>query len=76
MFATETDAEGQYRLYHLPEDSYEVTTRASGYLTQVSTTSTSIETPVITDFSLARGGTISGQVLSAGGEPVNEAQII
>ncbi len=81
---TKTDADGNYRLADVPMGSYIVTPVAPVYVVPNAVRFTSASEPVVitggetvegVDFSLVRGGVITGKVTDAGGRPVIEQPV-
>ena len=80
-----TDADGRYRLTNLPEGNYEVRVMLKAYIAEKKTgdydliRSVSLgenETRNDVDFSLARGGVITGRVTDDGGNPMISRHVL
>lgn len=71
MSITSTDANGQFSFPSLPEDRYRLGVSRAPYVSAIADASSSASV-----FRLTRGGTISGQVVTALGRPRRGVQIV
>jgi protocatechuate 3,4-dioxygenase beta subunit len=72
-----TDATGKYSIIGLPNDSYDVSLSADGYIdpTDITADITAITQSAVADFSLVHGATIRGIVRTPEGDPVFGATV-
>jgi hypothetical protein len=80
-----TDADGRYRLTNLPEGNYEMRVMLKAYIAEKKTGDKDLvrsvslgesETRNDVDFSLTRGGVITGRVTDAGGNPMISRRVL